>query len=308
MKVPLYLLCCTICKFDLALEKKDLVCKNCKQKYLIKDNILIMLPSLSKDEKFSVKKWDKFYKKQMGSDSYVEFNKRYFDLYHDDIYKQILKSYKINKETIYLEIGCGHFFLGQTLSSKCKIVIGIDYSFNALLIAQKLLQKKGVKNYLLIQADVLSTPFKNNSIDLIYGGGVIEHFKDTLKCLRELNRILSINGVSFNTVPFLNIGSLTYRQLWGNIPYFPVLKQIAESVHIKLLKGKHMTYGYEYSFPPWSLINLHKKAGFRKVRVEKLDIKFVFEFLPLKLRSIAQIICSNFSSFWPMVKVIAKKK
>ena len=106
----------------------------------------------------------------------------------------------------------------------------------------------------------------------------------------------------------LNIGSLTYRQLWGNIPNFPIIKQLAEFIHIKLLGGKHMRFGYELSFLPITLVNIHKKAGFKKIEVKYFDTKLLFELIPFTaVRNLLIKLAQNSPLFWPMIKVVATK-
>jgi ubiquinone/menaquinone biosynthesis C-methylase UbiE len=197
--------------------------------------------------------------------------------------------------------------LGQAIAKDCKVIIGVDMSRNALRIARQMLEAKKIKNYLLVQGDINYMPIRNNTVDLIYGGGVIEHFNDTITCLKELCRVLKKSGISFNTVPYLNIGSLTYRQIWGNIPNIPILKQIAEFVHIRLLGARHMIFGYEMSFTKGTLIKLHKRAGFSKVIVDKFKINSSFDFIPPILRPLLIAIADQSSLFWPMVKVIGVK-
>ena len=158
-----------------------------------------------------------------------------------------------------------------------------------------------------MQGNVLKMPIKRDSIDFVYGGGVIEHFKDTQKSVDEIYRVLKPRGVSFNTVPYLNLGSLTYRQIWGNIPNLPVLKQIFEFVHIKLLRGRYMVFGYELSFLGSTLRKIHKKLGFRNVTVSKFKIALVFEFLPAFFRKPMKWLAQNCRLFWPMIKVIGVK-
>lgn len=300
-------LACPICKSSLLKKENKLNCRICEKSYSIKNNVIQMLPELTPDLKFSINKWNSFYKEQLKSGGYKKLYDKYFSLFHADTYRQVKESKKFTKDTVYLEIGSGDFFLGSALAPECKIVIGIDFSQTALEISKKLFESKGIQNYLLIQADILSMPLKDGVVDFIYGGGVIEHFKDTQKSINEIYRVLSKDGVSFNTVPYLNIGSLTYRQIWGNIPNFPILKQLAEIVHIKILGGRHMIYGYEYSFPTFILKSLHRKAGFRKVTVEKFDVVTTFDFLPGIFRSFFQNLAQNSSVFWPMVKVVAVK-
>lgn len=171
-----------------------------------------------------------------------------------------------------------------------------------------MLDGKGITNYQLILGDINKMPIKSNSIDLLYGGGVIEHCENTQTVINEIYRVLKPGGVSFNTVPYLNLGALTYRQIWGNIPEFPLLKQLAEFVHIKLLGARHMTFGYELSFSAGYLRALHKKAGFKKVTVDKFETKLMFDFIPFDFsRRVCIYLANHCRLFWPMIKVVAEK-
>lgn len=302
-------LCCPKCKSDLINQDDFLVCIKCKEKYeIIDDNIIKIFNDITPDIKLSIQKWDKIYQEQIKSGTYIKAKEDYLRDYYGDIFKQTNECKKIDKDLVYLEIGCGKMFFGQEIADKCKLVIGIDFCPSALKIAKKMLDEKGYKNYLLIQGDILNMSIKSEKIDLIYGGGVIEHFKNTQKCINELYRVLRKDGVSFNTVPYLNLGSLTYRQIWGNIPNMPILKQIAEFIHIKLLRGKHMVFGYELSFLSSTLMKLHKKSGFKKVFVDKFKIKLAFDFISTKLlKDVCIWLANNNRLFWPMIKIIGKK-
>ncbi len=291
---------------DLEFTEKKLTCHKCKQTYEINDGVVKIIPDLTDDIKLSIEKWDEFYRKELNSNKFHEEYDRYMSMHFQDVYAQVDAVKKI-KGSIYMEIGCGPGFFMQKIASECEFVIGIDFCPSALKIAKKMLDEKKVTNYLLIQADILRMPIKSDKIDLIYGGGVIEHFEDTQTCINELYRVLRKDGVSFNTVPYLNIGSLTYRQVWGNIPNFPVLKQIAEIIHIKLFKGKHMIFGYEMSFLASTLEKVHKAAGFKNVKVEQFHVKMVFEFLPGPIRKPFMWLAANSRFFWPMVKVYGVK-
>ncbi len=299
-------LCCPNCKSDLIFNKRYLFCRNCKKKYKIDKGVVNLFPDLNKEIELSVKKWDKRYKKQFRNKTYYQDYETYMTTFYEDTYRQLNKVKKI-KNIVYLELGCGPFFLGQKLAKKCKLIIGIDFAPNALKIAQKMLEEKKIKNYLLIQGDILRMPIKDNSIDLVYGGGVIEHFGNTQKSVDEIYRVLKKDGISFNTVPLLNLGSLTYRQIWGDIPNFPVLKQLAEFVHIKLLKGKHMIFGYGLSFMGSTLERIHKNSGFKKIVVDKFDVTLLLEFIPGFIRKPFIWLAENCSFFWPMIKVVGTK-
>lgn len=113
--------------------------------------------------------------------------------------------------------------------------------------------------------------------------------------------------MALNAVPYLNIGSLTYRQFWGNIPDFPILKELAEFIHIKLLKGKHMLFGYEMSFLQSKIYRLHKKHGFNEVKFFRFETDVMLDFLPKFLKPPLVWLAENCSWFWPMMMIVAKK-
>jgi len=95
--------------------------------------------------------------------------------------------------------------------------------------------------------------------------------------------------------------------MWGNIPDFPILKQLTELIHIKLLKSKR--FGYELSFTRNKLEKLYRRAGYDDVSIDKLIVSLELEYLGNKtLKKIAQYLCQNSRLFWPMVAVTGVKK
>lgn len=300
-------LVCINCGGNLKLIKNNFHCHKCNRDYGFSNGIFDCRGLMEDEKVFSQKKWDEFYnnwfKKNKVSDEYIKV----LDMYQKYGVDQIKKYYRVNKNTVYFELGCGVFIIGALLAKDCDMVIGIDYSMPALLAAKKILDLNKVKNYLLICGDIFQIPLKNKSVDLLYGGGVIEHFKDTNGCIKEYSRIMKKGGIALNAVPYLNIGSLTYRQIWGNIPDFPILKQIAEFIHIRLLKGKHMYFGYELSFTQSKLRRLHLKNGFSSIEFKRLDTDVMMAFIPKIFRPAMIWLAINISWFWPMMLVVAKK-
>lgn len=301
-----YLLC-PKCGADVRVLETVLVCVGCQSKYEIEDGIVKMLTELSDDRELSIEKWDEGYQDSLGMGSFAKDFLSYKERFFDDVYKNVASERTIDKHIVYLEIGCGPFFFGNLIADRVSMIIGVDFSLTALKVAKTFLDERGVTNYLLIQSDILNIPIKDESVDLIYGGGVIEHFQDTQQCVNELFRVLKDGGVSLNTVPYLNVASLTYRQLWGNIPNVPVLKQIAEFVHIRLLKKKHMIFGYEMSFLGSTLKAIHRRAGFSRCSIGQFDIDLSFEFAPKLLKPILVFLAKNSRLFWPMIKVVGIK-
>ena len=299
------MLCCPVCKSDLNIaDKENLVCIGCETKYSIIEGIPILLPHiLAKDVLLSLQKWDAGYENIDYQKMFDEYKKKYMD----DTISQIKLHYSPQKNDRYLEIGCGPGALGTYFASEGLKVFGIDISFTALRIAKKLYSEMGLDCF-LVCGDINHMPFKNNLFGLIYGGGVIEHFKSTNLVLSETYRVIRKGGCCFNTVPYLNLGTLTYRQIWGNIPNFPILKQFAEFIHIKLLKGKHMRFGYELSFTRNKLETLYKSAGYSNVSTHKfivnLEIEYIHNWI---LKKMVRYLAENSRLFWPMIYVNGEK-
>jgi SAM-dependent methyltransferase len=94
-------------------------------------------------------------------------------------------------------------------------------------------------------ADVRSIPLRDNSIDLIYSMGTIEHFPDYTVALGEMYRVLrpggtAIIGVPNKLDPFLRPAFVYVLNRFGWYPY-----------------------GMEKSFTPRELRRLLESAGFR---------------------------------------------
>lgn len=309
-KEYLGLLCCPDCMGELFLRDKHLICKQCKRQYFVINDIPILLPlSMRNDIKLSQKKWDAEYIKNVNRKEALKLKEGFKNIYLESHMIYFRKLSKSSENKRYLEIGCGPFFMGQELAKLGAFVVGIDYSINALKLAKFHLKNEKIENYLLVCGDISRSPFKNNVFDLLYGGGVIEHFKDTTGVVKEIYRILVKGGVAFNTVPNLNLGSLTYRQIWGNIPNAPILKELAELIHVKLLKGRRMIYGYEYSFTKKKLRKIFLESGFanNNIEIDKFEVPLLFEYIRINLLKKAAAFMANSNLFWPVLYIRSKK-
>ena len=201
----------------------------------------------------------------------VKLNKLHNDFERDklaDLLTYVDKDLLTTNNAVYLEIGCGPSFLGKYLLENSQVnFVGVDFNYNALIVLKEYLEQKKIDTTrcLLICSDIRTLPIKNDSIDFIYGGGVIEHVKDTHNVLKELYRVLKNEGVSLNTVPAFNL--FWGFRFWMSIPNVLILRQIFEFIHITILKEYVLSkfYGYELSFTKNQLKDLHKEIGFKNI-------------------------------------------
>jgi SAM-dependent methyltransferase len=300
---PRWSLACPDCRTPLPSGR--LACPACKARFAREDGFSMLLPnSLGADLRQSIAAWNKEWA-QLSGDALEASRVEYHRDYLQDTLDQLLSWVDPKVHRRFLEVGCGPSFLGAALSKQGFDVAGLDVCIEALKVARRV--HAGLRRpTFFIGGELNHIPLAEGSVDFLYGGGVIEHFKDTAGCVKELYRVLAPGGVSFNTVPYFSVGSLTYRQIWGNIPDVPVLRELAEAVHIKLLGGRHMTYGYEKSFTASKLLRMHREAGFRRVEVRRFEVFLPLYFMPGPLKGMARRL-TRWRPFWPMVAVVGVK-
>lgn len=99
-----------------------------------------------------------------------------------------------------LEVGCGK---GNELLECAKRglrCVGIDFSEKALHLLRKRVEEKHL-SITLLRADTRALPFVDNSFDLVFSQGVLEHFRDPQIVLQEQFRVLRPGGYLVVEVP-----------------------------------------------------------------------------------------------------------
>lgn len=93
-----------------------------------------------------------------------------------------------------LDAGTGAGFLLPGLAARCRQVDGVDSS-PVMHYTQGMLDKRGLGNVTLTQADVLHLPFAAQTFELAACLSVIEHIPDPKAALEELARVLRNDGI-----------------------------------------------------------------------------------------------------------------
>lgn len=167
---------------------------------------------------------------------------------------------KFKPRSKIIEVGSGVGGSTLTLAKKYNLKpFLLDYSSEALKISQKVAKNLKIKPE-LIQADCRKIPLKGNTFDVVWNGGVIEHFKgkELQKVFDEMFRICKPGGVLAVFIP--NPKCVTYR----------VGKFLKEKTGL-------WRWGYEKSFDTDKLLNLMKKTKIlEKGELNNLDALFYF--------------------------------
>ncbi len=145
-----------------------------------------------------------------------------------------------------LDVACGRGALSLKIAEKRCEVLGIDLSGNAINSAKRLAEREGIGCEFKV-GDAEDLPCLDGYFDKVVCSSSLEHFKDDIKALKEMRRVLKPNGSVV-----LTTDSFTY----------PINDE---------LKKKHREIAYVVNY--YTLENLKERfeiAGFDMVRAEYL--------------------------------------
>jgi len=135
--------------------------------------------------------WEKFWQEKTHID----------EVYSNDdrIYLNLKKVTGLKGKKI-LEVGAGSGRDSFQLARDDATVFVLDYSPGALKIVKNLKDQLGTTVY-LIQGDAFQVPVPDETFDVVFHQGLLEHFKDPLLLLKENHRILKRGGFLLVDVP-----------------------------------------------------------------------------------------------------------
>ena len=120
-----------------------------------------------------------------------------------DLFKAILKMGVKQKVDFGVDLGCGPMTNEFLYEEFAKNWISLDYSIESFK------KVEDGKSSLKIIGDLLQTPLKDCSVDLIFLLDVLEHIENEDEALKEICRILKNSGLILISVP-------AFKLLWSH--------------------------------------------------------------------------------------------
>jgi 2-polyprenyl-3-methyl-5-hydroxy-6-metoxy-1,4-benzoquinol methylase len=166
------------------------------------------------------------------------------------------------REKTCCEVGSGTGTTSAMLASLGASVTLIDSSPKALSFAKSLFEKLHIEGD-YCQMDAFKLAIADASFDVVWNGGVIEHFDDTrkVKLIREMWRILQPGGVLFIQAPSrLDLPFVLYKSISERLGSWP--------------------YGFEDDLTQNRLKYLCRQAGLQTAKIFSYNPVVGWWFLP----------------------------
>lgn len=135
--------------------------------------------------------WDAFWKRDRDLD----------EIYDNDgrITEEVLRRMDVDG-LVAMEVGAATARDSVELARHGAVCVALDYSREALRLAGEAASRAGTP-LLLVCGDALALPFRDDSLDLVFHQGVLEHFRDPEPLVRENARVLKTGGTVLVDVP-----------------------------------------------------------------------------------------------------------
>jgi ubiquinone/menaquinone biosynthesis C-methylase UbiE/uncharacterized protein YbaR (Trm112 family) len=202
-------------------ELIGLITKNKSSKYPITNNIPRFVPETNYADNFGLQ-WNYFSKTQLDSYSGHRISEeRFWNATN-------WKAEKLKGKWV-LDIGCGSGRFTEIALKAGAKVVAVDYSTSVNACYENL---KDHKNLFVIQGDIYSLPFKDESFDYIYSLGVLQHTPNVRKAFESLVPILKKEGMICVDYYEKSWRSILHLKYWLR----PMTKHIPKKVLFKILK------------------------------------------------------------------------
>lgn len=153
-----------------------------------------------------------------------------------------------------LEAGCGVPNWVHALGRRGHMAVGLDYASSCLRIG-----KSAEENLRLVQGDIRSLPFADDSFDYVISLGAVEHdVNGPEAALRELRRVVSPSGYLMCSVPCLN------AQRHILLPWMVGRDWLKRQAWVRRVLGKRDPFAfYQYVYAPRTYRGILESCGLK---------------------------------------------
>jgi 2-polyprenyl-3-methyl-5-hydroxy-6-metoxy-1,4-benzoquinol methylase len=271
------LLCCPLCKGELAAREDEFFCARCRRAYPvvlgIPDFRVYSDPYIGIEEDY---RKGRQVEEQAKRSTFAELLRFYWEhvstpptpiTLRERFIRHVLSDEKrvesleeqIGRGAACLDVGCGAGALVSFATRRFPTVWGCDVAFRWLVLARKRLEESGLAaNLVCCCADFL--PFRHGPFDLVTAISLLEHVSSPQEVALECGRVLKPNGRLFVfTTNRFSLAPEPHVRLWG-VGFLPRRWMPA---YVRWRRG--LSYDKHRLLSCFDLRRIFRKAGYHSV-------------------------------------------
>jgi len=220
-----------------------------------------------------------------------------------------------------LEVGCGSAIDSYLLAKDEKLKIyGVDRSTESIKVAQHI-SRHFSRTPIFITGDATHLSFPEETFDIVFSQGLIEHFKNPLLSLKEQVRVLKSPGYLIVDVPqkYAGLGLYSLRKQWkikkGTWEWgwetqysYRELKKFGKSLDLTPICVGGYAYDGLFNFFANPHIMIDKKAYLHRLKVAQLFKRFYLRYLKVSNDKIWNWLSQRYGHWFLICIVVMFKK
>ena len=200
---------------------------------------------------------------------------------HWEVFQGILNDRLFNKGKRCLEVGCGRGNMSAYFSNVGYDCTLLDISPEVIKIAEALFKKNNLKARFKV-GDVNNLPFNNNSFDIIFSIGLLEHFQEIERPIKEQIRVLEKGGIFMGYVVPEYKENIQKDYEWINkILEGYVKNRKRKSDKERLFRSTLLSKSYIKAMKKYGLRGI-KSSGIYSLPMISHSVEFPFSLMPEK--------------------------
>jgi SAM-dependent methyltransferase len=135
-------------------------------------------------------------------------------------------------------------------------VVALDLSKYSILTLRRVIES----NFLhVVRGDILRMPFRDCVFDMVYNEGVVEHFQNSMRVVREMVRVTKKKGIVLISVP-------------NFLSFHTFARQVLARFFTETWKKRLWPYGFERSFSRNYIRHMLQLTSLSNVEVHGLGL------------------------------------
>ncbi|MFQ5453208.1 MAG: methyltransferase domain-containing protein, partial [Candidatus Zixiibacteriota bacterium] len=176
-----------------------------------------------------------------------------------------------------LEVGCGTGYGTHMLSERCRSIIGVDISREAVEYAVKNYSNPNLEYKVIPSIEKSPLPFESNLFDVVVSFQVIEHINEAGTCLQEIHRVLKPGGTVIIATPDRSTRLFPFQKPWNAFHVHEYSDaELTELIHIFFKTVRMLKMGGD-----WKLFGIEQS---RVRKMKWLSLPFTLPVIPETVR------------------------